>query len=166
MGELAHAAESYRRWLDDDEQRGEVTLTVSCGWLGGTEVAVQVGRHTVRVDEPKRLGGGGTAPNPVGYLMAALGSCAVIGLSYWSDILEIPFDSAEVVVEGDIHPGGAFALGDGIGPSFSELRMEIRVSGSEPRDRYEELVAKMNSHSPLLETLNSSTPVSTSIRIN
>jgi uncharacterized OsmC-like protein len=166
MGDLAHAVESYREWLDDDQQRGEVTLSVSCEWRGGTEVAVQVGRHTVRADEPKRLGGGGTAPNPVGYLMAALGSCAVIGLSYWSDILEIPFDSVEIIVEGDIHPGGAFALGDGIGPSFSELRMEIRVSGSEPKDRYEELVAKMNSHSPLLDILEKPVPVSTRITVS
>lgn len=165
LGDLAHAVETYREWLDDDLHRGEVTLSVSCEWMGGTEVAVEVGRHTVRVDEPRKLGGGGTAPNPVGYLMAALGSCAVIGLSYWSDILGIPFDSVEVVVGGDIHPGGAFALGDGISPSFSELRMDIRVSGSEPSDRYEKLVAKMNSHSPLLDILEKPVPVSTTVMV-
>lgn len=142
-----------------------MTLSVSSEWLGGTEVAVEVGRHTVKVDEPKTLGGGGTAPNPVGYLMTALGSCVVIGLSYWSDILEIPFDSAQVAVEGDIHPGGAYGLGEGVRPSFRDLRIEIQVSGSEPHDRYEELVAQMNSHSPLIETLNSPIPVSTRIEV-
>ncbi len=166
MAELANAIESYRQWLDEDEQRGEVTLSVLCEWLGGTEVAVKVGRHTVKVDEPKTLGGGGTAPNPVGYLMAAIGSCAVIGVSYWSDVLKIPFDSAQVLVEGDIHPGGAFALGGGISPSFSDVRVEIRISGSEPQARYEELVNKVNSHSPLLETLNSPIPVSTSVKVS
>jgi putative redox protein len=166
MGELASAVESYRQWLDEDEQRGEVTLRVSCDWLGGTEVAMEVGRHTVRADEPKSLGGGGTAPTPVGYLMAALGSCVVIGLSYWSDILDIPFDSADVVVEGDIHPGGAYALRDGVSPSFSDVRMEIRVSGSESEDRYEALVAKMASHSPLLETFNRPIAVSTKLTVS
>lgn len=166
MGELASAVESYRQWLAEDESRGEVTLSVSCEWLGGTEVAVEVGRHTVKADEPKRLGGGSTAPNPVGYLMASLGSCVVIGLSYWSDILEIPFDSAHVVVEGDIHPGAAYALTDGVGPSFSELRVEIRISGSEPRDRYEELVAQMNAHSPLLDALETPIPVSTLLEVS
>lgn len=165
MGELAGAVESYREWLDEDEKRGELTLTVSCTWLGGAQAAVEVGRHTVRADEPKSLGGGGTAPNPVGYLMAALGSCVVIGLSYWSDILEIPYESAEVVVEGDIHPGGAYALRDGVSPSFSALRMEIRVSGPEPKDRYEQLVAKMESYSPLLETFNRPVPVSTTLTV-
>lgn len=166
MGELASAVESYRQWLAEDGQRGEVTLSVSCEWLGGTEVAVEVGRYTLKADEPKRLGGGSTAPNPVGYLMASLGSCVVIGLSYWSDILEIPFDSAQVVVEGDIHPGGAYGVDDGVGPTFSELRVEIQVSGSEPHDRYEELVAQMNSHSPLIEALNRPIPVSTRLEVS
>lgn len=165
MGELAHAVEAYQQWLGEDEHRGEVTLSVSCEWMGGTRVEVQVGRHTVTVDEPRTLGGGGTAPNPVGYLLAALGSCSMIGLSYWSDILEIPFDSAQVRVEGDIHPGGAFALADGIDPSFRDLSMEIRISGSEPRERYEELVGKMESHSPLLGTLNTPISVATSLEV-
>ncbi len=165
MGELASAVESFRQWLEGDEQRGEVTLSVSCEWLGGTEVEVQVGRRTIKVDEPKTFGGGGTAPNPIGYLMAAIGSCTVIGLSYWSDILEIPFDSARVHVEGDINPGGAYALGDGVSPSFTAVRMEIALSGSEPKHRYEELVAKMETYSPLLETLNSPIPVSTSLTV-
>lgn len=166
MGELAVAVESYRQWLDADEQRGEVTLSVSCEWLGGAEVAVEVGRRTVKVDEPETLGGGGTAPNPVGYLMTALGSCVVIGLSYWSDMLEIPFDSAHVVVEGDIHPGAAYGLGDGVKLSFSDLRIEIRISGPEPRERYEKLVAQMNAHSPLIETLNNPMPLSTRLEVS
>lgn len=165
MGELANAVESYRQWLDEDKQRGQITLSASCKSLGGTEVAVEVGRYTVRADEPPSLGGGGTAPTPIGYLMAALGSCVAIGLSYWSDILEIPFDSAEVVVEGDIHPGGAYALRDGVSPAFSHVRMDIRVSGSETKNRYEELVAKTQSHSPLLETFSRPIPVSMKLTV-
>lgn len=163
MGELATAVDSYRRWLEEDQNRGEVTLSASCEWLGGTQVDVEVGRRTLKVDEPKSLGGGGTAPNPVGYLMTAIGSCTAIGLSYWSDILEIPFDSAQVLVEGDIALGAAYGVGDDVSPSFSEVRLEIRVGGPESMDRYEELVATANAHSPLLETLARPIPVSTKV---
>lgn len=165
MGELADAVESYREWLDEDERRGEITFSVVCESRGGTEVAVEVGRHTVKADEPKSLGGGGTAPTPVGYLIAALGSCVAIGLSYWSDILDIPFDSAEVVVEGEINPAGAYGLRKGVSPSFSDLRVEIRVVGGEPKDRYEELVAKTQSYSPLLETFSQPIQVPTTLSI-
>lgn len=89
----------------------------------------------------------------------------MIGLSYWSDILEIPYESAEVVVEGDIHPGAAYALRDGVSPSFSDVRIEIRVSGPEPTDRYEDLVAKMESYSPLLETFKRPIAVSTGLTV-
>jgi len=166
MGKLAEAIESYRRWLDEGEQRGEVTLSVESGKLSGTEVEVTVGRRTVRADEPKRLGGSGTAPNPVGYLMAAVCSCEAIGLSYWSDILDIPFDSAQVHVEGDIDPGGAYGIGNSTSPTFSDMRIEVRISGSEPKESYEVLMAKVNSHSPLLETLNTPIPVSTTLIVN
>lgn len=165
IGQLAKAIESYGQWLDEDERRGNIAFSVSCESLGGAEVAVQVGRHTVKADEPKSLGGTGTAPTPVGYLTAALGSCVAIGLSYWSDILAIPYDSAQVVVEGEINPAGAYALREGVGPSFSDLKLEIIVSGTEPRERYELLVAKMQSYSPLLETFRRPMPVSTTLTV-
>lgn len=155
MGALANAVESYSRWLDEEEQSGEIAFSVSCETRGGTAVAVQLGKHSVPADEPKFLGGGGTAPTPVGYLIAALGSCVAIGLSYWSDLLDIPFESAQVVVEGGINPAGAYALRDGVTSSFTDLRVDIRISGSETSDRYEALVAKTQSYSPLLETLSS-----------
>lgn len=165
MGELAKAVESYGQWIDQDERGGEISFSVSCETLGGTEVAVELGRHTVTADEPRSLGGGGAAPTPVGYLIAALGSCVAIGLSYWSDILDIPFDSAQVVVEGEINPAGAYALREGTSPSFSDLRLGIRVSGTEPRIKYEELVDKMQTYSPLLETLSRPMPVSTTLTV-
>jgi putative redox protein len=166
MGSLANAVESYGQWLAEDEQRGEISFSVSCESLGGPEVAVEVGHHTIRADEPKSLGGGGTAPTPVGYLIAALGSCVAIGLSYWSDILDIPFDSARVVVEGKINPAGAYALQEGVSPTFSDMRIEIRVLGSEPRDQYEELVATTASYSPLLETFKRPMPVPTFLTVS
>lgn len=82
-----------------------MTVSVSCAGLGGTQAEATIGRHTVHFDEPRSFGGGSTAPTPVGYLVAAVGSCSVIGLSYWSDILQIPYESVEVVVDGDIHSG-------------------------------------------------------------
>lgn len=98
-------------------------------------------------------------------MIAALGSCVAIGLSYWSDILDIPFESAEVVVEGEINPAGAYALRDGASPTFSDLRLEVRVSGNQPRDSYELLVDRMQTYSPLLETLSRPMPVSTTLTV-
>lgn len=166
MGELTEALESYREWLDEDERRAQVTLTVPCELVRGVEVEAEVGRHLVKVDEPRRLGGGGTAPNPVSYALVALGSCSAIGLGYWSDRLGIGFDSIRIVVEGDLDVRGNLAFQEGVKASFSSVRIEIHIVGSERAERYDELAQTVNAYSPLLELFTTEIPVTTTLEVN
>ena len=41
------------------------------------------------VDEPPRTRGGGSAPNPVEYALASLGSCQAITFRFWAEHLGI-----------------------------------------------------------------------------
>jgi uncharacterized OsmC-like protein len=43
--------------------------------LGGDRFDIQVGGHTIRVDQPVRNGGDDTAPTPTELLVASLASC-------------------------------------------------------------------------------------------
>ena len=43
---------------------------------GGQRVEAQVGRHTVRTDQPESLGGEDSAPAPFDLFLASLGTCA------------------------------------------------------------------------------------------
>jgi hypothetical protein len=69
---------------------------------GVTEVGMRTGAHAFTVDEPARLGGGGTAPNPVQYALASLGSCQAITYRFWAEHLGIPLDK--------LRPGSCVAL--------------------------------------------------------
>jgi hypothetical protein len=64
---------------------------------GITEVDVRTGSHTFTVDEPPALGGGGTAPKPVEYALASLGSCQAITYRFWAEHLGVS-------VAGQRHP--------------------------------------------------------------
>lgn len=166
IGELTEALDSYRDWLDEDPRRADVTLAVTCELVDGVEVEASVGRrHVVKVDEPRRVGGRGTAPNPVNYALAALGSCAAIGFGYWSDLLEIPFDSVQVHVEGDVDPRGTFGFDDETARGFSSVRVMAQIAGPESPERYEELARTVDAHSPLLELFTGHIPVTTSLEL-
>lgn len=45
------------------------------GHLGGDRFVIQIGGHTITVDQPVRNGGEGTGPTPTELLVASLASC-------------------------------------------------------------------------------------------
>ena len=49
--------------------------TVKIIWCGGDRFDVQIGRHTVRVDQPTDFGGGDTGPAPVDLFVGSLAAC-------------------------------------------------------------------------------------------
>lgn len=75
MASLKQSIEAHRQALAEEPQRAPFTLTVECDLAEGYQAEVVVGRHPVKVDEPRAMGGTGTAPAPVAYAMVASGSC-------------------------------------------------------------------------------------------
>jgi putative redox protein len=48
-------------------------------------VAIEAGHHALSADEPKALGGGGTAPGPFDLVLSGLGACTAITLRMYAD---------------------------------------------------------------------------------
>jgi putative redox protein len=59
------------------------------------------------------LGGADTAPNPVEYILAALGSCQEITYRLYADALGIPLNGVSVELTGAIDLRG-FSTSDGV----------------------------------------------------
>ena len=146
--------------------RTEITVPVQCELVGRTAVRISLDHPEVaRADEPRVLGGGGTAPTPNHYALAALGSSTAITFGYWSYKLGIPIDLLRVQVQGDIDLRGFVGLGDGVRPGFGEARMKVTVSGPESEERYEELQRAVDRHSPVLDLFANPVPVKTTIAV-
>ena len=109
--------------------RPEITVPVQCELVGRTAVRISLDPEVVRADEPRVLGGGGTAPTPSQYALAALSSCTAVTFAYWSEKLRIPIDLLRVQVQGDIDLRGFVGLADGVRPGFGRIRMMVTVSG-------------------------------------
>lgn len=63
---------------------------------GFAAIAVVGGEHSVVLDEPPEFQGGGTAPNPFGMLLSALGACMVGTLRGVAAQHDIPYEGVEV----------------------------------------------------------------------
>jgi uncharacterized OsmC-like protein len=154
-----------RKAVTDDPAAARVLFTAQGTLTGVTEVAVRTARHAFTVDEPPSLGGGGSAPNPVEYALASLGSCQAITYRFWAEHLGISFDRLTVTVEGDLDIRGFFGVDDGVRPGFSAVRVRVGITGPETAGRYEQLAAAVDEHCPVLDLFRNPLPVERTITV-
>lgn len=72
--------------------------------------SVSTRQFTIKVYEPADPRGADTAPNPVEYILAALGSCQEITYRLYADALGIPVRSVSVKLEGEIDLCGTCSM--------------------------------------------------------
>jgi len=152
-----------REALATDAASARVVFTAQGTLVGVTEVDVQTGAHTFKVDEPSALGGADAAANPVQYALASLGSCQAITYRVWATQLGVKIYTITVRTEGDLDLRGFFGVDDEVRPGFSAVRVEVTVSGPETPERYADLAAAVDAHCPVLDLFQNPVPVSRSL---
>jgi uncharacterized OsmC-like protein len=148
-----------RKAVDDDPANAQALFTAQGTLVGVTEVDIQTGAHSFKVDEPPALGGADVAANPVQYALASLGSCQAITYQFWAEQLGIGFDTLSVRVEGDLDVRGFLGFDDSVRPGFSAVRVEVTVAGPESPERYQDLAAAVDRHCPVLDLFANPVPV-------
>ena len=83
--------------------KGQTTWTALTEWTGGFKTATYARDHApIHTDEPEKLAGTDTAPNPVELVLAALGSCLTVGYAAAAAGQGIELRSLTVDVTGDL----------------------------------------------------------------
>jgi uncharacterized OsmC-like protein len=136
-----------------EEDMANLTFQSCVTWTGsGVSSDAVTGPHTVRIDEPKSLGGKNTGPNPVEYILSALGGCMVVLISAFAPAHEVELKDVRVDVEGDLDPDGFQGLSD-VRPGFSEIRYQIHIDSPSSQGRIEALKAHVLRACPVKDTL-------------
>lgn len=154
-----------RKAVTDNPAVAQALLSTHSTLTGVTEVAVRTARHAFTVDEPPALGGGGSAPNPVEYALASLGSCQAITYRFWAEHLGISFDELTVTVEGDLDIRRFFGFDDSVRPGFSAVRVRVGITGPETPERYQQLATAVDEHCPVLDLFRNPVPVDRTITV-
>ncbi|QXP84468.1 OsmC family protein [Methylococcus sp. Mc7] len=118
------------------------------------------------VDEPAELGGGDTAPNPVELLLAALGTCQEIVYAAYAAVLDIPLDAVEVSAKGYLDLQGLFGLSDSVPAGYQKIVFETALKSPADTEAIRKLVAVVEGHCPVLDTLTRPVEVEGSVTLN
>jgi uncharacterized OsmC-like protein len=147
-----------RQALADDAAKAHVVLSAQGTLVGVTEVDIRTGAHSFKADEPRSLGGGGVAANPMQYALASLGSCQAITYRIWAAHLGVTLDSVTVRVEGDLDLRSCFGVDDGARPGFTAIRVEVTVGN--PETEALRRTGRGRGHCPALDLFQNPVPVS------
>jgi putative redox protein len=130
----------------------------------GLDSAVAIRQFSVGVDEPAGLGGQDTAPNPVEYILAALGSCQEITYRLYADALGIPLNGVSVQLTGAIDLRGLFNVEQNVRPGFQKIDAEVTLDSPAPEADLARLKDIVDRHCPVLDILRNPTTVELSLR--
>ncbi len=139
------------RWLGGDHNRSTVV-----GFHGACEDHDHMkGPFTLDNAEPPVLLGGGTAPNPVEYILHALAGCLTTTMVYHAAARGVSLTSVSSELEGDLDLRGFLGLDETVRKGFSTVRVTMRVESEADVETLESLVQ----FSPVYDIISKSLPV-------
>ncbi|MBI4280057.1 MAG: OsmC family protein [Armatimonadetes bacterium] len=121
-------------------------------WQAGGRVDDH-GPFTITTDSPRPLLGGGTGPNPLELVLAAVASSVAAGYALHAAAMGIALDSIEATVMGDLDLRGMFGTAEGIRPGFQNMRCYVTVATGAGDDHLKELQSRVERSSALLDII-------------
>jgi uncharacterized OsmC-like protein len=112
-------------------------------------------------DHPQGLLGQNTAPAAVEALIAAAGACIAGGWATFGAAMNIPVETLEIDLEGDIDLQGFMGLGDNVRPGLERIRGKIYVKSPATDDQLRQLKETAEKQSPVVDSLK--VPVQTEL---
>lgn len=161
---LAQASVSWAARIAAEPASAQLTYRVRGVGEGSVATRLTAGRHEFFVDEPEALAGDDAAASPVEIALGALISCQVVVYRLYAHALGIQLDDISVVAEGDLDARRLFGIDNGVRAGFTEVRLEVTVTGQEPQAKYEELRAIVDAHCPVFDLFANPTPVSVTVK--
>jgi len=160
---LNAAGTSWSERIASAPSSAALTYRVSGSGEGSVASAITAGKHRFIVDEPAALAGDDVAASPVEFALGALISCQIVVYRLYANALGIQLDDISIDAEGDLDVRNLFGITDEIRPGFSTIRLDIRLTGPETDERYQELRAAVDAHCPVLDLFQNPTPVEVSV---
>ena len=135
------------------------TFTATSKLVEGLQVDNFVRNFTIRMDEPKSLGGTDTGMNPVEALLAALGSCMMIVAAAFAKSQGIDLQDCWVELEGDLDPDGFLKAKPGVRMGFQEIRYTPHFKTNSSPEDVEKFAAFMKARCPVSDVIMNETRV-------
>jgi uncharacterized OsmC-like protein len=160
---LDSAGTAWTERIAADASSAHLTYRVRGTGEGSVASRITAGRHEFVIDEPTALAGDDIAASPVEYALGALISCQIVVYRLYAHALGIQIDDIAISAEGDLDARKLFGIEESVRPGFGAVRLDIRITGPETDERYQELRAAVDAHCPVLDLFANPTPISVSL---
>lgn len=162
-GRLTSAGAAWSDRIDANRASSQLTYRAEGRGEGSVATRVQAGGHEFVIDEPAALAGDDVAASPVDYALGALIGCQVVVYRLYAQVLGIQLDDIRVEAEGDLDAARLLGKDPSVRPGFSDIRLNIELTGPETQERYEELRDALDVNCPVLDLFSNPTPVSVTV---
>lgn len=125
----------------------------------GVVVTNSARQFNFKVDEPEQIGGKDNAPNPVEYLLGALGSCQAITYRAVATLKGIQLDNVTVKTKGYLDLSGFLGIDNKIRPGYKKIIFETIVESNESQETLKRLAEDVEALCPVLDNLSNPVPV-------
>lgn len=123
-------------------------------WTGeGVLSIADIGGKNVIIDEPLSLGGTDKGPNPVEYVLAALGGCINVLVTTFAESFDVEIKDVQVHIEGDLDPDGFLGKNPNVRPGYEEIRYRVELDSPSPQEKINALLEHVDKICPVKDTL-------------
>lgn len=157
---LTEAGAFWSKRIGANPDNAKLTYKAAGVGVGAVATRISAGNHQFLVDEPAGLAGDDAAASPVEYALGAIIACQVVVYRLFAEQLGIEIEDITINAEGDLDVRGLFGLDEKVRPGFSDIRLNVNISGPESQERYEELSRTVESRCPVQDLFANVTPVS------
>ncbi|MCC6375478.1 MAG: OsmC family protein [Microbacteriaceae bacterium] len=156
---LAEAGETWSNRIAADPSSASLTYKVSGSGRGSVATLITAGRHEFLIDEPAALAGDDLAASPVEFALGALISCQIVVYRLYANALGIDLDEIEIDAEGDLNARKLFGIDETVRAGFSDVRLNVRLSGTASQNEFKKLQEVVDAHCPVLDLFANQVPV-------
>src|SRR5690625_2567632 len=119
----------------------------------GVLSTAHINKHELFIDEPPALGGTDKGPNPVEYILAALGGCINVLVVSFAEQFEVEVEDVNVKLEGDLDPEGFLGINPNVRVGYEEIRYTIQLDSPSPQEKIDALIDHVEKVCPVKDTL-------------
>lgn len=131
-----------------------VTFQTDVKWeQTGVLSKAYINQHELIIDEPPSLGGTDKGPNPVEYILAALGGCINVLVTSFAPTFNVEVTDVTVRLEGDLDPDGFLGKNPDVRPGYEEIRYDIQIDSPSNPEHIAALLAHVEKVCPVKDTL-------------
>ena len=130
------------------------TFNANVTWSGESvlSVAETNGKEFI-IDEPTSLGGTDKGPNPVEYILGALGGCINVLVITFAEKFDVEVKDVKVKIDGDLDPDGFQGKNPYARPGYEEIRYTVDIDSPSAPENIEALLAHVDKFCPVKDTL-------------